>query len=125
MKVFTAHLREDRAPVLLREGFSWGAAIFGPLWLAAHRAWVPAALVLAVEVAAAFLLPTAYVGFVFLAWHWLLGFLGTDLQRWALEARGYTLAHVVAAPDADSAFARLLTARPDLADAEIPALRVP
>lgn len=123
MRIFTAHLREDRAPVLLREGFAWAAAAYGPLWLAAHRAWIPAALVLAGEVAAAYLVPAAYVGFVFLAWRWLLGFLGPDLRRWALEARGYTLAHVVAARDADSAFARLLTARPDLADAEIPALR--
>ena len=50
---------------------------------------------------------------------------GAFMRRWALEARGYTLAHVVAAPDADAAFARLLTARPDLADDEIPALRAP
>jgi len=125
MKVFTAHVREDRAPVLMREGFAWSAAIYGPLWLAGHRAWVPAALVLAGEVSAGFLVPDAYVGFVFLAWRWLFGFLGPDLRRWALEARGYTLAHVVAAPDVDAAFARLLTARPDLADDEIPALRAP
>lgn len=122
MRVFTAHLRQDRAPVLLREGFSWLAAIFGPVWLAAHRAWIPAALVLAGEVALILLAPAIVVGPLLLGWHWLLGLFGHDLCRWALEIRGYTLAHVIAARDADSAFARLLSSRPDLADSEIPAL---
>ncbi len=123
MRIFTAHLREDRAPVLLREGFSWLAAMFGPFWLAAHRAWIPVALALAGEVALVLLAPAAVVAPLLLGWHWLLGLFGHDLCRWALEVRGYTLAHVIAARDADSAFARLLTHRPDLADAEIPALR--
>ncbi len=47
MRFYTAHIRAGAPPVLVREGFSWGALFFGPLWLAAHRAWVAAALSLA------------------------------------------------------------------------------
>ena len=36
--------------MLVREGFCLGAAVFGPLWLALHRAWIPAAFVLAAYV---------------------------------------------------------------------------
>ena len=47
MRFWTAHIRAGAAPVLVREGFSWGALLFGPLWLAVHRAWIPAVLALA------------------------------------------------------------------------------
>ena len=33
MKIFTAHLHPRKPPVLVREAFSWGALLFGPLWL--------------------------------------------------------------------------------------------
>ena len=46
MKIWTVHLRDDAPPVLVREGFSLGRALFGPLWLALHRAWVPAVFAL-------------------------------------------------------------------------------
>jgi hypothetical protein len=45
----------------------------------------------------------------------ILGWTGHDLQRWALENRGYLLVHVLAASNIDAAFARLLAYRPDLA----------
>ena len=47
MKIYTALLKADAAPVLVREGFSWGGLVLGPLWLAAHRAWIAAAISLA------------------------------------------------------------------------------
>jgi hypothetical protein len=50
----------------------------------------------------------------------LQGLFGNDLWRWSLERRGYTLAHVVAAADSDSALLRLLQRRPDLAEALAP-----
>jgi len=116
VKYWTVHLRPDRPPELLREGFSWGAFFLGPLWLAAHRAWTAAALALA--------------GFLFIGlrthgltlagfWFgeaWLLGLWGHDLCRLSLAARGFLLAHVIAARDPDGAFSRLLAVRPDLAE---------
>ena len=50
MRIWTAHLHPARPPVLVQEGWSWGAAAFGPFWLLAHRAWVPGVLVLAAVV---------------------------------------------------------------------------
>ena len=59
MKIYTALLKADAEPVLVREGFSWGALIFGPFWLAAHRAWIAAAISLAAYVLIAVLVPRA------------------------------------------------------------------
>jgi len=115
VRFYTVHLRFGGAPVLLAEGFSWGAAIFGPIWLLAHRAWIAAAIALAVALAIGVLArgsPAAAA--LWLAYAWLLGLFGRDLVRWSLERRGYALAHVVAARDAEAAYGRLLAARPDL-----------
>ncbi len=114
MKVWTAHTRPGGAALLVREGFSWGAALFGPFWLAAHRAWIAAAFALAAwgvlgAVAAG---PAASV--LALGLMWIQGLVGNDLRRWALERRGFTLAHVIAARNGDAAIARLLDRRPDL-----------
>ncbi len=115
MKIYTALLKSDAEPVLVREGFAWGALFFGPVWLFAHRAWIAGAISLAAYVLTGVLVagPAAAILAVGLAL--ILGFAGHDLRRWALEHRGYLLAHVLAAADRDDAFMRLLTLRPDLA----------
>ncbi len=118
MKVFTAHTRPLTAPVLVREGFSWGAAIFGPFWLLAHAAWIGAALTFCVVVAVA-ALPQPLGLPATLALAWILGLYGQDIRRWSLGRRGFLLAHVVAAPDVDTALARLLDRRPDLTEIAI------
>ena len=110
------HLRDDAAPVLVREGFAPGAALFGPFWLALRRAWVPAALALAAWLAVGGLTSggTALVlgaGLILLQ-----GLFGNDLRRWSLARRRFTLVEVVAARNADTALARLLDRRRDLAD---------
>ena len=122
MKYWTVHLRPENlaapsAPVLLREGFSWGALLFGPLWLLAHQAWIPAVLAIAVNVIAGAIAPVAAQPLLFLAIALLIGFSGNDFVRFSLERRGYMLMHVVAARDADGALARLLAGRPELAGA--------
>jgi hypothetical protein len=120
VKFWTAHIRGGAAPVLVREGFSWGALIFGPQWLAAHRAWIAAVLTLIVWVliivltrdgVSAALLTTVIV---------LLGLSGHDLRRWSLEHRGYLLAQVVVARNELEALGRLLERRPDLRGGFLP-----
>jgi hypothetical protein len=108
---------EPELPVLVPEGFAWGAFWFGPFWLAAHRAWVPAAVCLAVALLLAALLRGPAAPPVWLAWIIVQGLWGQDARRWSLGLRGYTLVHVIAARDADSALARLLAGRPDLVPA--------
>ena len=113
MKTWTVHLRAGSAPVLVAEAFSWGAALFGPLWLLAHRAWIPGVLALCAEVAVA-AAPTALRGVLVVVLIWLLGLFGQDLRRWSLSRRGFVFAHVVAAPTSDAAVVRLLDQRPEL-----------
>jgi hypothetical protein len=114
VKLYTALLKDDAQPVLVSEGFAWGGLILGPLWLAAHRAWIAASISLAAYVLILVFapLPAAVVLAAGLAV--ILGLTGNDLRRWALENRGYLLVHVVAAGSRDDAFRRLLTYRPDL-----------
>jgi hypothetical protein len=114
VKIYTALLKHDAEPVLVREGFSWGALFFGPIWLAAHRAWIAAAVTLAAYVLIAVFAPTPAATILIAGLALILGFTGQDLRRWALEWRGYLLAHVLAARDRDEAFMRLLVLRPDL-----------
>ena len=115
MKTYTALLKSDAAPVLVKEGFAWGALVFGPFWLAAHRAWIAAAISLAGVVLIAALAPAAAAAILIPGLMLILGLTGNDLRRWALEHRGYLLTHVLASGSSDDAFLRLLAHRPDLA----------
>lgn len=121
MRIWTAHLRPRTAPVLVAEGFSWGALLFGGVWLLVHRAWIAGVLALAAGVLIGTLTRGPTRGLLEFALAVLLGLTGRDLLRWSLARRGYVLSQVVAAGDEDAALARFLTARPDLASAFMPA----
>ena len=116
MKSWTVHLKPDREPVLLRDGWSWGAFVFGPLWLLFRRAWVLAALWLALSILLVALTPGEARPVLAFALSVLAGLLGWDMVRWSLLRRGYGLAHVLAARDEEGALARLFGARPDLVE---------
>ena len=116
MRIYTVHLRGRRAPVLLAEGFSLGALLFGPLWLLAHRAWIAGVLALCGYAALA-TAPAPYAAVLLAAAAWLLGLCGRDLCRWSLDREGYLEADLIAAAGPDQALARLLARRPDLAAA--------
>ena len=120
MRFWTAHIRPGAPPVLVREGFSWGALIFGPLWLAAHRVWIPAVLVLAVAILIVVLAHDGAAGALLGAVIVLLGLSGQDLRRWSLDHRGYLLAQVVTGRNEMDALGRLLERRPDLAGSFLP-----
>ena len=115
MKYYTVHMKPGRPPVLLREAWSWGAFLFGPLWFLAHRAWWPASGYVALVLLDALLLAPGARTLAGFAVATLAGLLGRDLVRWSLGRRGYALAHVVAARDADGALGRLLAIRPEIA----------
>lgn len=113
MKTYTAHLRASRPPLLVKEAFSWGAFLFGPLWLLAQRAWI-AAVMSAVVLALTLMAPPPARPVLSFAVLLTLGIFGRDLMRWTLSRRGYALAHVVAGRNSDDAFLRLLDHVPDL-----------
>jgi hypothetical protein len=114
VRIYTALLKPGAEPILVKEGFAWGAFIFGPLWLAAYRAWIAAAISLAACVLIAVLVPSPADDVLLLALACVFGFTGNDLRRWSLEQRGYLLQHILAAAGEEEALGRLLTDRPDL-----------
>ena len=88
--------RVDRAESLMfiKDGFSWGAALFGPLWLLLHRLWWPLLAYLAAYGGIEALRLTAilerrWAGLCLLALNLLLAFEGDTLRRWALTRRGW------------------------------------
>ena len=117
MRIYTVHLRPLAPPVLVPERFSWGALLFGPLWLAAYRAWVPAAIALAASLLILALASDATQAVLLAGLAVLLGQSGQDLRRWSLAQRGYRLVRVLAASNEDAALERLLNAQPDLIEA--------
>jgi hypothetical protein len=120
LKFWTAHVRQGSTPVLVREGFSWGALFFGPFWLAVHRAWIPAVLIVAATVLIVFLAPDGASVALLSAVILLLGLSGHDLRRWSLDHRGFLLAQVIAARDETDALRLLLVRRPDLKGSFLP-----
>jgi hypothetical protein len=114
VKIWTAHEKPHTSPILLREGFSFGALIFGPFWMAAHRAWLPAAATLLLAILILALTRPPASGILILGLAVLQGLTGRDLVRWSIARRGYLEANVVTGRNHDEAQARLLAERPDL-----------
>ena len=115
MRVFTSHLRPGALPVLVREGFSWPAFWFGSLYLAAHRAWIAAALNLAAFLLTLGLVRAVGTGAPLLGLAVLQGLFAPDLRRWSLAQHGMATGPVVAAADQDQALVRLLDLSPPAA----------
>jgi hypothetical protein len=94
--------------------------LFGPLWLAGHRAWIPAALALAGGILIVILLPLAVAIITMFALAILLGLSGQDFRRWSMDHRGFTLTQVIAARSEPEALSVLLARRPDLVGRFLP-----
>lgn len=113
MRVYTVHEskdppsdRLDRAEALrfVRDGFSWGAAIFAPLWLLLRGFWL--ALLIYVAVAAVLAFGANALGLsgqiqslIMLALHILLGFEADTIERWTLQRQGWEMIGTVSGRD--------------------------
>lgn len=113
MRVYTVHEskdppsdRLDRAESLrfVRDGFSWGAAIFAPLWLLLRGFWL-ALLIYAVVVAAlafgahALGLSQQIQSLIMLGLHILVGFEADTIERWTLQRQGWEMIGTVSGRD--------------------------
>lgn len=116
---FTADHRpllDSRAVVLVRDGFSWPAALFGPVWALAHGLWFTAlglaglALGLAVLIVEGPARPAtgAAIG---VAAALFVGFHAADLRAHALARRGYRVDDTLVAPGEDEAERRYFARR--------------
>jgi hypothetical protein len=108
---------KSRAPILVKEGFSLWAFVFGFLWFLFNRLWWEALAMLVLTVAAALLLPDPASAVATLALHLVAGLEARDRLRARLARRGMPVLGVVVAPDRDMAWFRLMQQRPDLVKA--------
>ena len=103
MRTYTIHERPDpsadrvdraEALVFVKDGFSWAAALFAPLWLVAHRLWWPllgyAVISGALQLVQLVLtFDLRWLGLAAFALHVLIGFEADTLRRWSLERRDW------------------------------------
>ena len=120
MRVWTVHQRPVMAgkparTVMVREGFSWLAALFPLIWFLAKRLWLVAALYFALATLIGFLLPSTVSPWAMMALQILSGFEARNLQRWSLERQGFRLMGVVQGRNEDGAVLNLADRRADLA----------
>ncbi len=119
MRLYTVQTRPWSAtvdPVLVKEGFSWPAALFTVFWALWHGLWVAAVVILVLITAlgagltlvGADAVSNAVVQVGFQA---VLGFIGNDLRRRDLARRGLVGAGVVAGRRRTDAEFRYFAAR--------------
>ncbi|HXW24900.1 MAG TPA: DUF2628 domain-containing protein [Xanthobacteraceae bacterium] len=136
MAVYTVHepprrnadaLAHTERFVFVRDGFSWPAFLFGPLWMLRHRLWLPLILYLAVLFALSAALRVAGAGDAVLAIGFLVsllvGFEASSLRRYGLVRRKWHSLGVVVGDDLESAERRFFdawTAQPGLRPAAPP-----
>jgi Protein of unknown function (DUF2628) len=125
VRFWTAHEKPRASPVLVREGFSFGALVFGPFWLLAQGAWLPAIAGFLVGGAIPLLTRPPASAVLGSGLALLFGFSGRDLVRWTVARRGYLQTDVVTGRNEDEAYARLFTARPDLVERSMVAETAP
>ena len=120
LRLYTVHLpppsSDDMVPVLIKEGFSWGAFLFNVIWTLWHKLWIESAallaLCLALGVIADFInLSESIETAILQAVGVVVGLSGNDWRRESYRRRGYRDAGVVSGPDAENALRRFLDLR--------------
>ncbi|MDX6807520.1 DUF2628 domain-containing protein [Terrihabitans rhizophilus] len=135
MRIWTVHepasattaIERAEKLVLIKDGFSWLAFFFSPLWMLYHRLWLGTllyVLISAATIAAGLLLPLGsgsefLLGFVPMLY---AGFEGNDLRRRKLERRGYTQIGAVAARSGMEAEVAYFASAPEVASETRPAV---
>ena len=123
MAVYTVHepprrnadaLAHTERFVFVRDGFSWAAFLFGPLWMLRHRLWLALIVYLVVVVGLGAAMRAvgvgdAAVGIGFLV-ALLLGFEASSLRRYGLARRKWNSIGVVVGDDLESAERRFFDA---------------
>ncbi len=89
--------------VFVRDGFSWMATLFAPLWMLVHRMWLALSLyiVLMIGLNAAFIaagVSSQWQTVAIVAVHLAIGFEAGSLCRWKLERRRWRMMGAVVGP---------------------------
>lgn len=106
MNIYSIYIKgnmDDSDPILVKQGFSFIAAIFNIFWSLYHRMWLFFMLGLIVSA-----IPSFFEGIHFfdrliavtqISTFLIFGFLNADMREYALEKSGYELYDVVVASD--------------------------
>ena len=105
LRTYRRYIHPQRnAAVIVKEGFSWGALIFGPLWFLLHRMWFMSLVSLALTVGghaffSAHRSPESLMCIFVAYWAiWIfIGRIANDFLCTSLRTRGYRLQAVVRA----------------------------
>ena len=120
MTVYSVHVRDTGLRpnlALVKDGFSWPAAVFGFIWALVIGAWDVALVLLGVQIIAGVLVPLL-IGdptsqtVVQLGVSVVIGLIANELRRWSLDRRGMFEDAVVSAHDKEEAERRYLDANP-------------
>src|ERR1700735_695931 len=117
MSVYTVHeppLRAGTAAsdverfAFVRDGFSWWAFLFAPLWMLRHRMWLGVVCFAVISGGLATLVrilgvPAAVVGLIGLLISLLVGLEAGTLRRFTLDGRGWKNLGVVSGDDREGA----------------------
>jgi hypothetical protein len=138
-RIYTVHeprqpsadpLRRSEEIELVKEGFSWPAFIFGPLWLIAKRMWLVlagfAALWLLVQLS--FMVLPGGANAVGIAWLIIslgFGLEANEFHRWTLERKGYRTLAAVAGNSLEDCEHRFFQHWPEAAPAAPAPIRPP
>ncbi|HEY9163082.1 MAG TPA: DUF2628 domain-containing protein [Magnetovibrio sp.] len=122
MSIYSVHIRDSGskpAMVVIPDGFSWGAAVFGFLWALYIGAWDLALLLLVIQVASETLISLlladpAVQGVAQLGVAVAIGFSAQELRRMLLGLRGLREAGVVTGADRESAERRYFDTHPTI-----------
>jgi hypothetical protein len=106
---------EPERYVFVRDGFSFWAFLFGPLWMLRHRMWLVLALYVVILAVLAVVLaiagaPGLIRGFVVFLIALLVGLEAGTLRRFTLQRRGWTNVGVVTGEDREDAERRFFDA---------------
>jgi len=120
MTVYSVHIRDTGLKptlALVKDGFSWPAAIFGFIWALFIGAWDVALVLIGAQVTVGVAVPLligdpASQLVIQLGVSVLIGLIANELRRWSLDRRGLFEEAVVTAHDKEEAERRYLDANP-------------
>ncbi len=133
MQVYTIHRPPQEPPwsqdpsdvVVVREGYSWGAFLAGPIWALFCGMWPltlghVAGLMLGAAAVRWLALGELFEAAALIAYQLLFALIADDLWRWWLSRRGFREAGVIVAPDAVTAAAAFALKQAEAAAAPAP-----
>ena len=120
MTVYSVHVRDTGLRpdlALVKDGFSWPAAIFGFVWALVVGAWDVALVLLTVQIVTGLAVPmlmndATVQTVVQVGVSAVIGLTANELRRWSLDRRGMFEDAVVTARDKEAAGRRYLDANP-------------